>query len=163
MSTESRILIFTWPKSFFVFDGTKLIPANCDGTSCFDPEACACVETLPTCSEECPFVDDPYDDCRAYFVCSGNEIIPINCPDTLCFDQASCGCVERVGSPSSLRAPTARKATAKTTTPLTCPSDCPFVDDPSSCERFYYCDGTNLIPEVCPGTLCFDQPTCTCR
>ncbi|RXG59160.1 hypothetical protein Avbf_05928, partial [Armadillidium vulgare] len=83
-----------------------------------------------------------------FYACSGDDLIPEKCSGSLCFDQASCGCVDTGRS---------------TTTPLTCPPGCNFIDDPNdSCKSYFLCSGDDLIPVNCSDTLCFDQELCGC-
>ncbi|KAB7501137.1 hypothetical protein Anas_14192 [Armadillidium nasatum] len=103
-----------------------------------------------------------------YFICSGNDLIPLNCTGTLCFDQAACACVENGGSSSTTTSSSSSSSsstittTNTATTMLTCPSDCPFVNDPSSCQSYFFCSGNELISYSCFATLCFDQESCAC-
>ncbi|KAB7495447.1 hypothetical protein Anas_10710 [Armadillidium nasatum] len=88
--------------------------------SMIDLNTCSCA----SCSDSCPFLDDPNDDCASYFICNGTDFIRATCSGDFCFDQESCGCVGIGVSSTSL-------STAITAvTPLWCPADCPFVDDP---------------------------------
>ncbi|RXG56188.1 Endoplasmic reticulum resident protein 29, partial [Armadillidium vulgare] len=96
--------------------------------SILDLTTCGCA----SCSDSCPFLDDPNDDCSSYFICYGTDFIQDTCSDGFCFHQESCLCVERGWS--STLFPTSTAITV--VTPLTCPADCPFVDDPyDNCSR----------------------------
>ncbi|RXG53138.1 hypothetical protein Avbf_11346, partial [Armadillidium vulgare] len=163
--------------SYFVLNGNVLIPLNCAEGLCFNQADCACEEPGPTAApttatdspSECPFVDDPYDDCGSFFIINGNVLVPSSCPGTQCFNQTKCGCFNNGGSSSATSTTTTSSATIvtqrTTSSSITCPSGCPFADDPDSnaaCGSFYICDGLDVIKSVCPGTLCFDQALCQC-
>ncbi|RXG73313.1 hypothetical protein Avbf_06415, partial [Armadillidium vulgare] len=68
---------------YFVCSGSDLIPVNCTDTLCFDQASCGCVvkeetttksltttESLPP---NCPYLDDPNDDCSSFFVFDGTK------------------------------------------------------------------------------------------
>ncbi|KAL7646162.1 UNVERIFIED_CONTAM: hypothetical protein RMT77_003063 [Armadillidium vulgare] len=77
--------------------------------------SCAC----STCSESCPLLDDPNDDCPKFFFCNGNELIPSMCSPPLCFDQETCQCIDREATTTTSTTPTTPITNATTTTPTT--------------------------------------------
>ncbi|KAB7503327.1 hypothetical protein Anas_10151 [Armadillidium nasatum] len=82
-----------------------------------------------TCSSDCPYVDDPTDECsKKLYECSrilhvtGGIITALlkgnleqACPPSFCFDQSACQCL-----PSQT-----------TSIPITCSAECPYADDPT--------------------------------
>ncbi|KAL7646163.1 UNVERIFIED_CONTAM: hypothetical protein RMT77_003064 [Armadillidium vulgare] len=138
----------------------------CSGPA--DLTTCACL----SCSATCPLVNDPTDNCTKYYFCNDKELIPGECSGGLCFDQTVCQCSDKVSpSPSTqTTAPTTTPTTTITSTSstsssaLTCPSGCPFVDDPTdNCGSFYICENGGITAHSCPGVLCFNQANCQCQ
>ncbi|KAB7503326.1 hypothetical protein Anas_10149 [Armadillidium nasatum] len=68
-----------------------------------------------TCSSDCPYVDDPTDECSKYYYCSAEGNLEQECPPSFCFDQSACQCL-----PSQT-----------TSIPITCSAECPYADDPT--------------------------------
>ncbi|RXG67566.1 Otopetrin-3, partial [Armadillidium vulgare] len=72
-------------------------PATSD-TPCsvpaIDLDACSCL----TCSDTCPLVDDPNDDCSMYYLCYQGNLLPDNCSAPYCFNQAECQCLEPIST-----------------------------------------------------------------
>ncbi|KAL7646166.1 UNVERIFIED_CONTAM: hypothetical protein RMT77_003067 [Armadillidium vulgare] len=144
------------------------IQKECPASFCFDESACQCMPyegtTGPyvttavsiTCSDECPYADDPTDDCSKYYYCSSEGNIEQECPLSFCFDQSACQC-----RPSGETTETYQT----TAVSITCSDECPYADDPTDdCSKYFLCDGNGgLIPYDCPGTLCFNQDVCQCR
>ncbi|RXG67065.1 hypothetical protein Avbf_18075 [Armadillidium vulgare] len=75
-----------------------------------------------TCSDECPYADDPTDDCSKYYYCSSEGNIEQKCPLSFCFDQSACQC-----RPSGETTETYQT----TAVSITCSDECPYADDPT--------------------------------
>ncbi|RXG71160.1 hypothetical protein Avbf_07619 [Armadillidium vulgare] len=136
------------------------IQQECPASFCFDENACQCMPSEGTtgsyvttavsitCSDECPYADDPTDDCSKYYYCTEEGNIEQECPSSFCFDQSACLCLP-VGT---------------TSVPITCSAECPYADDPNDeCTKYYYCSSEGNIEQECPPSFCFDQNTCQCR
>ncbi|KAB7502655.1 hypothetical protein Anas_12583 [Armadillidium nasatum] len=177
------------------------IQQECPTSFCFDQSACQCMPSEGTtesyvttavsitCSDECPYADDPTDDCSKYYYCTEEGNIEQECPSSFCFDQSACLCLP-VGTTSvpitcpaecpyaddpndectkvhvKCRPSGGTTETYQTTAvSITCSDECPYADDPTDdCSKYFLCDGNGgLIPYDCPGTLCFNQDVCQCR
>ncbi|KAL7646164.1 UNVERIFIED_CONTAM: hypothetical protein RMT77_003065 [Armadillidium vulgare] len=118
-----------------------------------DLTTCSCL----SCSDSCPFVDDPNDNCGSYFYCYGGDLVPYSCPSGFCFNQELCVC-----SSSPTNEPTLTTFIS-TESSLPCPPGCDYLDDPSDdCQGFFICYQGQLVPSKCPGVLCFNQEKCLC-
>ncbi|RXG62053.1 Zinc transporter 2 [Armadillidium vulgare] len=76
------------------------VPSQCPSSLCFSQEQCSCAPPLE-CTDDCEFVDDPFDDCKKYYYCYNDLLIEYSCSGSSCFSQSSCGCVEEKSSTMS--------------------------------------------------------------